>query len=293
MINKTLERSVIVLSWAAASILVMSVAILLGFLFAKGLGTLSLKLLFGSTPPLAAITLRQQVFDGLFPAVAGTFLLVICSTITAIPIGIAGGIFMAEYAGIRQKAFFSLLFDILAGIPSIIIGLAGLSLTIFLHRLFPGRLGPSLMISALSLALLVLPYLIRSTQNALESVDPLIRLTAPALGASRIQNVVKVLLPNSMADIIGGIILAVGRCAEDTAVIMLTGAVAVAGVPHDPLSQYEALPFYIYYISSQYGSPDELASGYGAAILLLALCTCLLIFAFVIQKRLVTLLLYR
>ncbi len=74
-------------------------------------------------------------------------------------------------------------------------------------------------------------------------------------GASRLQNIILVLLPNSIADIFSGIILASGRCAEDTAVIMLTGVVATAGIPHTIFGQYEALPFYMYYISSQYTGP--------------------------------------
>jgi len=82
-------------------------------------------------------------------------------------------------------------------------------------------------------------------------------------------------------------------CTEDTAVMMLTGAVAVAGIPRSLLDQYEALPFYIYYISSQYSGPEEPADGFGAAILLLFLCTGLLLTALWLQKRLAKLLLYR
>ena len=114
---------------------------------------------------------------------------------------------MAEYCNPRFKPLFNLAFDILAGIPSIVVGLAGLLLTIQLNRHFQGDFLPCLMISSTSLALLVLPYLIRSTQNALESTPSIIRNTALALGASRLQNITRVLLPNALADIISGIIL--------------------------------------------------------------------------------------
>lgn len=287
------ESGVIFFSWLAGLLLLISLLTLVGYLIYKGSSSLQLRLIFGDTAPLDAILLKRQVFEGLFPAIAGTFLLIICSMVIAIPIGIAGGIYMAEYCTENIKPFFNLAFDILAGIPSIVVGLAGLLLTILLHRYFHEKIVPCLLISSCSLALLVLPYLIRTTQIALESTPPLIRKTAPSLGASHLQNIILVLLPNSISSIVSGVILASGRCAEDTAVIMLTGVVAIAGIPNSILGQYEALPFYIYYISSQYTGPDELARGYGAAIILLLLCIGLLLFSLWVQRRITTLLLYR
>lgn len=186
-----------------------------------------------------------------------------------------------------------LLFDILAGLPSIVIGLFGFSLAVFLNRNFPGRLPPCLLLSSLALAFLVLPYLIRTTQTALESLPAQSRMTALALGASRLQNILHVLLPQTLPAMMSGVILAIGRCAEDTAVIMLTGVVASTGVPRSLLSHYEALPFHIYYISSQYSDQQELATGYGAAILLLFICLLLFFAAFLIKKGLAYQALYR
>ena len=293
MIRRLFESCLTIFSWFAGLLLVAALLFLVAYLLYRGGTSLNLKLIFGETAVLDALFLKKQVFDGIFPAMAGTLILIFGSMLIAIPVGVAGGIYMAEYCSGSIKSLFNLLFDILAGMPSIIIGLAGLLLTIFLNRHFQGQIATCLLVSCLSLALLVLPYLIRTTQTALENVDPIIRQTAPVLGASRLQNISLVLLPNAISDIISGIILATGRCAEDTAVIMLTGAVATAGLPRSFLAQYEALPFYIYYISSQYSGPDELAQGFGAAIILLILCTGLLISALWIQRRLTTLLLYR
>jgi phosphate transport system permease protein len=198
----------------------------------------------------------------------------------------ATGIYLAEYAGSRTKKGLDAFLDVLSGMPSIVIGLFGFSLAIFLHKHYSDRIGPCLLISSIALSLLVLPYIIRTTQGALESIPLDIRLTALALGASKLQNIFLVLIPKSFAGIMSGIILAIGRCAEDTAVIMLTGAVASAGLPKSLFSQYEALPFYIYYISSQYSTQDELMQGYGAAIILLLLCGILFSVAFVIRKGL-------
>lgn len=293
MIRRRVEKSITYFSWLATLLLLASLVTLLAYVLQKGGSSLRLHLIFGDTVPLDAILLKRQVFDGLFPAIVGTLLLIIGSMCIAIPVGVAGGIYMAEYCSNSLKPLFNLAFDILAGTPSIVVGLAGLMLTIVLHRYFPGNITPCLLISCCSLALLVLPYLIRTTQTALESTAPLIRQTGPALGASRLQNITLVLLPNSISDIGSGIILASGRCAEDTAVIMLTGVVATAGIPHSILGQYEALPFYIYYISSQYAGPEELASGYGAAIILMLLCIGLLTFALWMQRKISASLLYR
>jgi phosphate transport system permease protein len=102
-----------------------------------------------------------------------------------------------------------------------------------------------------------------------------------------------VLIPKSLSGIVSGIILSIGRCAEDTAVILLTRAVAFAGVPKSLFVQYEALPFYIYYISSQYANQQERLSGYGASIILLLICALLFFVAFMIQKGVTYQALYR
>lgn len=271
-------------SWSCGIILLTAVSGIIGYLFIKGAGVVDLRLIFGDIHPADAILLRRQVLDGLFPAMAGTFFLVLFSVSVAVPLGLAGGVYMSEYAGGKVKWLFSFFFDILAGIPSIVIGLFGFSIAVFLHRHFSDRVFPCFLISGLSLSFLVLPYIIRTTQLSLESLPALTRNTAPALGATRLQNIRYVLIPQSLPGILSGVILAVGRCAEDTAVIMLTGAVAMAGVPRSLLSNYEALPFYIFYISSQYANPRELSTGYGAAIILLGVCTVLFLLAFIVQK---------
>ncbi len=283
--RKALATLTIAFSSAATLLLFAAVLLFVGVIVFRGWPGLAPGLIFGDTRPLDALLLRRQVFDGLFPAMAGTLALVALTMTLAVPAGLATGIYLAEYARGRGKAVISLLFDILAGLPSIVVGLAGLALTIVLHRLFPGRIGPCLLISALALAFLVLPYLVRSVQLALESVPRTLRLTAPALGADKLTTIRAVLLPACLPEIAGGIILAVGRAIEDTAVIMLTGAVASAGVPRSLLAQYEALPFYIYYISGQYADPEELQRGFAAALLLLAMCVVMLVAAQWLARR--------
>lgn len=289
---KSVERVLMFYAWLSGFILMGAVGTILGYLFYMGFSSLKLSLIFGTVSPLDALLFRRPVFNGLFPAIAGTLGLVLLSVGMAVPVGTAAGIYMAEYADDRVRRLFTLIFDILAGIPSIVIGLFGFSVTIFLHHHFLEELYPCLLISAFSLAFLVLPYLIRSTQAALESIPDHVRMTGIALGASRIQNIIYVLIPHSLPGIISGVVLAIGRCAEDTAVIMLTGVVATAGVPRSLLDGYEALPFYIYYISSQYTDSRELMSGFSAAILLILICLLLFLLAYLIKYGLSRYMLY-
>ena len=291
--SRIFENMVIVFSWLCGICLTGIILSITGYIFVSGIHTLDQSLVFGDTDPLAALLLRARVFDGLFSAILGTLLLVIVSVAWAIPIGVATGIYMAEYAGSSMKKYLNFCFDILAGIPSIVIGLFGFSLAVFLHKHFSDRIYPCFLISTLSLAFLVLPYIIRTTQVCLESFPSGMRITALALGATKLQNIFFVLIPQSLSGIFSGVILAIGRCAEDTAVIMLTGVVVSAGIPKSFLASYEALPFYIYYVSSQYSDTQELMTGYGASIILVLLCVFLFFIAFLIRKHLTFFAFYR
>ncbi|MEW6378277.1 MAG: ABC transporter permease subunit [bacterium] len=291
--NRAGEKLVVVFSWICGITLVSVISYIIGYLIFKGIGTVNMQLVFGETRPLEALIFRKQVFHGLFPAMAGTICLVVLSVSWAAPVGLACGIYLAEYAQGKTKTFFNLFFDILASIPSIVIGLSGFALAVFLHKHYSERIYPSLLISSLSLSFLVLPYIIRATQVSLESLPLKTRLTALALGGTKLQNIFYVLIPQSLSGILSGLVLAIGRCAEDTAVIMLTGVVATAGLPRSLLSPYEALPFYIYYISSEYSNTRELLTGYGASLILLTICIVLFLLAFVIKRQLAYQILYR
>jgi phosphate transport system permease protein len=156
-------------------------------------------------------------------------------------------------------------------------GLFGFALILLLRKTIAPGANTCLLLSALCLALLVLPYLISTTRLAIESLPPGLRLTGASLGLSRWQIVRRILLPASGQGIFGGIILAVGRAAEDTAVILLTGVVANAGTPGPLTGKFEALPFHIYYLAAEYQTPAELAQAFGSALVLLGLTGLLFI----------------
>ncbi len=283
--NRFIQYSITFFAWMSGIILVASLTILLAFLIYKGIGSLNLFLIFGETKPMDALLMKKEVLDGLFPAIVGTILLITASIVWAVPIGIASGIYLAEYCDLRWKPFFSFMLDLLAGIPSILVGLFGFTLSIFLHRHLSEHIYPCFLISSMALACLVLPYIIRTTEQALVNLPFSVRTTGLALGASKLQNILFVLIPYNFSRIISGIILAIGRCAEDTAVIMLTGVVAMAGIPHSLLAKYEALPFYIFYISSDYNSQEELMKGFGACIILLAVCAIFFTLANILKRK--------
>ena len=217
-------------------------------------------------------------------ALTGTLYLILLSVALALPVGVGAGIYLAVYARGRLRTFLSFLFELLASVPSILIGLFGFSLILALHRLLPGAL-PALWLAAVSVALLILPYLIKATElGILETPPEPVRL-AYSLGASREQVLRFVQLPAARWHILKGILLATARAAEDTAVIMLTGAVASYGVPRSLLEPFEALPFYIYTTVASYGDAETLRTVFAAALMLIALASLWVVLAHWIERR--------
>ncbi len=270
------------LAWTSALLVPAALAALLGFLLLRGLSTVSLGLFFGDTPPLDALLRGAPVFDGLWPACLGTLWLVGLAALFAVPVGLAGGIHLAEFATGRAARLAAFCVDLLAGVPSILMGLFGFALILLLRRSFWPSANTCLLLSALCLALLVLPYLVSATRAALAGLPQELRLTCAALGLSRWQAVRRVLLPAARQGILGGVVLALGRAAEDTAVILLTGVVVGAGRPGALTDKFEALPFTIYYLAAEHQTPQELDLAFGAALTLLALTLAL----FALARRL-------
>lgn len=257
---------------------------LLTFLAIKGVPTLGTALFFGDTPPLSAILGRQPVWDGLWPALVGSLYLVGLTFCLALFPGVGCGVFLAEYATPRARTLADAAVDMLAGTPSIVMGLFGFTLILFLRRTIAPEANTCLLLAAGCLALLVLPVLIVSTREALESVPHDLLLTATALGLSKEQRVRHVQLPAAAPGIWSGIVLALGRSAEDTAVIMLTGVVANAGLPAGMGAKFEALPFSIFYITAEYQSQGELMRAFGASLTLLCLAGGLILLARAMEK---------
>lgn len=282
--TKRLQIFWIVIFYSFAFIALGCIMGFLGFILYKGILSLDIKLIFDDTPIRDALLLKARVFDGIFNAIIGSFFVVTLAMVFALPLGFLTGIYLFMYASERMQNIFSFLWDILSSIPSIVIGLFGLSITIFLHKYHFASLYPSLLISGLSLAILVMPYIIKMTHLALSSVSKEVGNIGLRLGLTPLQNLFYGQLPLASKEILSGVILAIGRAIEDTAVIMMTGAVAMAGIPTSVLQKYEALPFFIYHISSEYSNKEQLNQGFGASLILLVLSLMLFLSAIMLQK---------
>ncbi len=278
------DSAAVAFAWATSLLLLLGIATLLAIVALRGGRMLGPSLLFGETPWLEAALGRAPVFGGLWPALVGTLALVGLASAAASIVGIAAGIHLSEYSSRRWRLWLGTSVDLLAGVPSVVMGLFGFSLILLLRRTLAPQARTCLLLSAGCIAMLVLPYVVRTTQSALQAVSGSVRLIGPSLGLTRWQNLRHVLLPVASRGILSGVMLAVGRAAEDTAVIMLTGAVANAGLPRGLLEKYEALPFRIYVLGSEYRDAEELAHGFGCTLVLLLLTAGLLGLALRLQR---------
>ncbi|PJC87227.1 phosphate ABC transporter permease [Vibrio sp. HA2012] len=271
--------------WCLLSVfaLILSVGYVIGFIFYRGVPALSLSLFFGDTPVTDAVFGLSPVWGGIWPACVGSVSVVSGALGLALLPGIATGIWLATSQDSRFRRWLTLGVDILAGLPSVLMGLFGFTLLLFLRGTLLPAANASLLLSALCLAMLILPYLAAATRTALLALPQQLTVTALSLGMTPWQTLRRVLLPQAARGIAGGILLATGRAAEDTAVIMLTGAVASAGLPAGLFERYEALPFTIFYYSAQYQSENELQMAFGAALTLL--CITATLFALVERSR--------
>ncbi len=284
--NKLLNFGIYCWSWIATLGVFLVVGLLLFYLLSQGLPTIGKELFFGDAPAWKAILGQVRVWDALWPACVGTLFLVLIAALLAVPLGISSGIYLACFAPKSVKRILSLLVELLAGTPSIVMGLFGFAMILFLRNTFFPNANTSLLLSSVCLALLILPYLIFTTQAALESLSDEYLLIGPSLGFNQIQTVFHVLIPAAGRGILSGVVLSIGRAAEDTAVIMLTGVIANAGLPQGLLGKFEALPFRIFYLAAEYRTSAELDSAYGTALVLLSLTGILYGGAFALHKTL-------
>lgn len=234
---------------------------ILGFIIWKGAGVLSWDFLTKS--PSDGMT-----SGGIFPAIVGTLLLMLGSAAVAFPVGIMSGVYMNEYASKTGWAvkFIRLMTNNLSGVPSIVFGLFGMAL--FVKYL---GFGDSIIAGSLTLGLLSLPLVIRTTEEALKDIPDGIREGSLALGATKLQTIWKVVLPMGMPRIITGLILSLGRVSGETAPILFTcAAYFFPQLPTSVFDQCMALPYHLYVISTS-GTDIEAQQpiAYGTALVLI------------------------
>ena len=235
---------------------------ILGFIIVKGAGVISWDFL--TKAPENGMT-----EGGIFPAIVGTLLLMLGSAVVSFPIGIMSGIYMNEYASRGWVVkFIRMMTNNLSGVPSIVFGLFGMAL--FVKYL---GFGDSILAGSLTLGLLSLPLVIRTTEEALRDIPSGIREGSLALGATKLQTIWKVVLPMGMPRIITGLILSLGRVSGETAPILFTcAAYFFPQLPTSIFDQCMALPYHLYVISTSGTDIDaQQPIAYGTALVLIVI----------------------
>ncbi|MBU7028949.1 MAG: phosphate ABC transporter permease PstA [Theionarchaea archaeon] len=217
---------------------------------------------------------------GIFPAIIGTLYLVGGAILVSVPPGVGAGIYLSEYA--KEGKVTKLIragIDNLNGTPSIVFGLFGFAfLVLYLN------FGISLVAGMLTLAFMVLPTIIRTTEEAVKSVPQSIREASLAVGATKWQTISKVVLPPAAPGVITGVILSVGRAAGETAPIMFTAAVfSQRFLPHSPMEPVMALPYHLFVLTTSV--PNSLHNAYGTAFILLVVVLLIYAVATIIRVR--------
>ena len=217
---------------------------------------------------------------GIFPAIVGTLLLVLGTAVVCIPMGVGGAIYLSEYASDTWATrAIRLAIVNLAGIPSIVYGLFGLGLFVLFLQL-----GTSILAGSLTLAIMTLPVIISTAEEALRAVPVEFRTVSASLGGTRWQGIRNIVLPQALPGIITGIILGLLRAAGETAPILFTvAAFYLPRLPQSAFDQTMALPYHLYVISTQVPRMP-LNVQYGTALVLLALVLSLNVVATLVRS---------
>ncbi len=220
---------------------------------------------------------------GILPAILGTFYLVTCSICFALPLGVAAAIYLTEYA--KQGRLIRIIrigINNLAGVPSVVFGLFGLAVFV---KFF--GFGISILSGGLTLGILILPTIIRASEEALLVVPQSFREASLALGATKWQTIRKVVLPCAISGILTGSILGIGRAAGETAPILFTAVTFYTmRLPRSIFSEVQALPYHIYALMTEGTHPEaQVPIAYGTALVLLFLVLGIDLIAIIIRNR--------
>lgn len=276
MIDKKRSQTLAFIIFRILGFLVVGILIwILGFIIYNGIGVINWEFL--TSAPADGMT-----SGGIFPAIVGTFWLIAGSSVFAFPIGIMSGIFINEYAGNgRIVQFIRIMTNNLGSIPSIVFGLFGMAL--FVNTF---GFGDSILAGSLTLGLLSLPLIIRTTEEALKAIPDTYRTGSLALGASKLQTIRKVVLPMAFPNIITGLILSIGRVSGETAPILFTvAAYFLPKLPSGIFDQVMALPYHLYVIATS-GTDIEASRpiAYGTALVLIAIVLIINLLATSLRK---------
>ena len=257
-------------------IIVLSICIMFYFIISRGIRVINWEFL--TQMPRKAMTA-----GGIFPAILGTFYLTMGAICFALPLGVSAAIYLNEYAvQNRLVRIIRISINNLAGVPSVVFGLFGL--TIFVKFL---NFGVSILSGSLTLGILILPTIIRASEEALSAVPNFFREASLALGATKWQTIQRVVLPNSFSGILTGAILSIGRAAGETAPILFTAVTFYSmRLPNSIFSEVMTLPYHIYALMTEGTHPEsQVAIAYGTALVLVLLVLGLNLIAVILRNQ--------
>ncbi|MCX5993600.1 MAG: phosphate ABC transporter permease PstA [Chloroflexi bacterium] len=255
--RKMVSRVMLVLCGCAAGIVVIVLALILGYTLVNGITYLSLDLLTQPARPVG------EAGGGMRDDIYGTLILVGLASVIALPVGLMAGIFLAEFAGPKAASVIRFAADILAGVPSIIVGVFAYAILVRPMHSY------SALSAGVALAIIMIPVVARTAEESLRMVPNSQREAALALGISRWRMTLGVIVPGAVTGIVTGIMLAVARIAGETAPLIFTALGSAFGVQGlaEPIG---ALPLQIYrYAMSPYA--DWQKQAWAAAFLLVIL----------------------
>jgi len=243
-----------ILVCGSALITVLTLFFLIGYILVKGIPYL--------TPSLFALEYNSENVS-LFPALVNTVIMTALSLLFAVPLGVCAAVWLVEYArrGSRLVAVVRVTAETLSGIPSIVYGLFG-----FLLFAVTFQWSYTIMGGALTLAIMILPSVMRTTEEALKAVPDSYREGSFGLGAGRLRTVFRIVLPSAVPGILAGVILATGRIVGETAALMYTAG-TVAGIPAGLFGSGRTLAVHMYVLTNEGLYTDQ---SYATAVVLLA-----------------------
>ncbi|MCK4235190.1 phosphate ABC transporter permease PstA [candidate division WOR-3 bacterium] len=255
---------------------ITSLLAILIFILVKGFRVLNIEFLLAA--PKAGMTK-----GGIFPAIIGTLYLSIGTVIFALPLGVLSAIYLTEYA--KNKRFITTIkvgVNALAGIPSVVFGLFGLAVFV---KFF--NFGVSILSGALTLGIMILPVIIKASEEAILAVPTEFKEASFAVGATKWQTITKVIIPIALPGIITGTILGIGRAAGETAPILFTAATFYQRLlPRSIFDEVMVLPYHIYALMTEGTAPEyQVPIAYGTAVVLLCLVIGINSIAILIRVR--------
>jgi len=253
------DKYVYALLWASTIVTAMILIFILGFVVLKGSSALSVEFLID-------IPRRGGEAGGIFPAILGTFYLVIIALVVAVPLGVGGALYLVEFQ--KENIITKIIrfgADTLNAVPSIIFGLFGFAFLVYYLKL-----GVCILSGGVTLAFMVLPTILRTSEEALRAVPGWDKEGSYALGATKLQTIKNIVLPQSLSGIITGIVLSIGRAAGETAPIIFTAAILNPVLPESVFDPTMSLPSHLYTLVSE-STPEKLVNAYGTALVLIIL----------------------